>query len=295
MQNINDLLSDALKVKPLVGDEKREFRLCIFGKIDPISGHPIRKPGHTLAPKDTIRDGASWKTIMNIVNWETITLAGGEERMQPVAGYLYFTDALPIICTAEDNDKYFYMMRHNKNRDNPLRNKKKPAVFYMVDEKRDMTIERNIFEYKIFAGGHLISSEEKDLIRLMNNLNQSGNQNLQLNPTLRGQALVKALQPLSQAFSTEILLYSGSPELVTRVVVDTAIAQAWIVFNEHEAKQQWEWIRMPGAPGPKKIVEVEAGDDPRKFLLSFLTTEKGSTHYAELKARHKEYYKVDFE
>jgi hypothetical protein len=297
MNNINEILSDDLKIPPLVGDEKKEFRLAIFGTIDPITEQPVRKPGYTLAGIDRIidhGDNNNQKLIFNIVDYEPIKMPGGNTVMQPKPGYLTFDGSGIIICTALDNDKYFYLKRHNKNRDNPFRNRKKPIIFYEVNEERDIKISRNSFEYRIHAGGFILQAEERELLDLAGRLNAARRRDINIPSSLRGESLRQVLQPLSQTHPELVLLFSGNEELVARVIVDYAILNQWIIFNDHAEVMTWNWMRTPGKSGKVSIVKVESGDDPRKFLVSYIITKAGSMHYAELRQKHmKEFNYAD--
>jgi len=299
MNSINDILSEGLQVKPLEGDQKQEFRLAIFGTIDPITEQPCRKPGYTLAGIDRIMDALDKKSpgmnklIYNIKDFKPIRMQNGETIMQPEPGYVTFDGSGIIICTPESNDLYIYLKRHNKNRDNPYRNRKKPVIFYEVDEKRDLMVAKNSFEYKIHAGGHLLSADDNELSTLAYRLNALKKPDLSIPTNLRGGLLRNFLQPFSQTHPELILLFSGSEEQQARVIIDYAIQHQWILFSDHEDIRTWVWMRNAGKPGKVNIVKVEPGDDPRKFLMSFLITREGSQHFAELRKRHSEEFRYE--
>lgn len=296
IQNINDWLSKDRRLPLLKEGEKKEFRLAVFGKLDPVTGFPIRKPGHTLHGRDRIKDEGRSKLIMNIREYLPVANPMGGTRMEPVPGFIYFDQTGIIITTELENDKYLYLMNHNKNRDNPHRDPRTPVVFYVVDEERDFSIEKLSFEYKMFAGGYILNAAEADLLTLVHNLNGSGKKELTVDSTVRGQNLVRMLQPLTQSHPVDILVHSGDANQIMRVVVDFAIQAVWIVYNEHEKAKKWQWAPTSklssGFKLKKEIISVEEGDDPRKFLMSYLSTEHGSPHYAEMKAKYKEHYKL---
>lgn len=301
MESLNEILSPDLQVKPLEGDEKAEFRLCIFGSVDPITGEPVRKPLYGLASQDRIRDHGKSKVIMNIKDLLPVPLPQGGTKMEPQPGMVYFDQSGVIICTQYSNDLYVYLKRQNKNRDNPYRDPSKSAVFYEVDDKRDMAVLEMSFEYKMFAGGYIIQADKAALSTLVTNLNESGIKDLQIDSSLQGMNLRRRLEPLTQQYASEILLYSGNTEHMMRVVIDHAIVKNWIIFNDHEEAQSWQWsaLKKPdvkvvkGRKSERHIVNVPAGDDPRKFLQSYFADATGSAHYAELKAEYKKLFKVN--
>lgn len=292
MESINEILSSDLQVQPLKEGEVKIFRLAIFGKVDPATGQPIRKPGYTMAGYDTIKDKTGSRTIMNIISHNPVKLASGETKMDPVAGYVYFDHTATIICTSDDQNKYFFLKRSNKNADNPFRDGRKTAVFYEVNETRDVNIEKMTFEYKIMAGGFVITAIEEDLLRMVSGLVDAGKKEFLPFLTMKGDSLRKSLQPLSQVFPADMLLHSGDPVAVSRVIVDTAVNNQWIVFNDHEEVRRWEWIRTPGKGGVKNILKVELADDPVKALGAFLRDKTGSSHFAELKSRYQTHYNL---
>jgi hypothetical protein len=300
MESLNDILSPPLQVPPLEGDQKAEFRLCIFGAVDPITGEPVRKPLYGLSSQDRIRDQGKSKVIMNIKDLLPVQLPTGGTKMEPQPGMVYFDHTGIIICTQFSNDLYYYLKRHNKNKDNPYRDPTKTAVFYEVNEKRDLAIQEMAFEYKMFAGGYILQADQAGLNKLVSNLNQSGRQELAIDPSLTGMNLRRRLEPLTQQFASEILLFSGHTDHMMTVVVDYAITNNWIIYNDHEEVQSWLWsaLKKPnakkvGKKDERHIVTVPAGDDPRKFLKGFLIDANGSSHYAELKAEYKKLFKVN--
>lgn len=303
MENLNDILSQDRRIPLLSEGQKAEFRLAIFGSIDPVTGQPVRKPGYGLAAEDQIIDQGKSKMIFNVLSWEFSEGPGGVEVKKPIKKMVIFPESGVIICTptgAFNNDTYLYLKNHNKNRNNPYRKPGSGVVFYEVNEKRDISIAKNSFEYKILAGGHVMMAKTAQMDELVKNLNDSGRKELYIDPALKGMNLRRTLENLSQSFSSEILLFSGDTDRMMRVIVDYAINEQWIVFNDNEKVLMWQWtsLKKPSEKiGNKKtardIVAVPAdGDDPREYLQSYFASEQGSLPYAELRAEYKKLFNL---
>jgi hypothetical protein len=298
MTSINEILSDELKVTPLREGERVEFRLVLFGQYSPILEGPNAPAGRGLAARCDILDPFDKKNpvkqIMNIKSLRPIMTMGQQTGYEPLGEMIMFPASGGIICGHNDNNKYMYLKRHNKNRDNPWRNRLKEAVFFEVNEQKEMKKANDLFEYKATAGYELVKASDSQIAVIASRFNDSigkFNRNLRLDISKDNGSLRKSLQMLSVSNPAELLLAMDVDELVARVMADTAVDQRWMLFNDHSEKMCWEWLRKPGEAGGRKIVEVkDPADDAFKSLATFLTTKEGSTHFAELKVRHAQYY-----
>lgn len=298
MQSINDILSDELKVTPLREGEQVEFRLILFGKYNPQLKGPNAPALRGLAGRCDINDpfdkARPIKQIVNIESLQPVVLPGQQQSFNIVTAPIMFPASGGIICTHLDNNKYMYLKRHNKNIDNPYRNKRKEAVFFEVDEKKDLKKQNALFEYKALSGYELVKATDAQIAQIalnFNKLSKNHNKSLQIDISQSTESILKNLQALSQTNPAELILSMEIDELVARVMVDMAVDQRWILFDSHPEKNRWIWMRTPGQKGAQNILEVDpAQTDINKALATFLTTEKGSIHFAELKMRHAQYY-----
>jgi hypothetical protein len=297
MNSINDILSDELKVQPLKEGERVEFRLVLFGQFNPSLNGPAIPALRGLAGRCDINDPFDpkrpTKQILNIKSLLPISSPGRETVYDPQIESVHFESTGGKVCTHNENNLYMYLKRHNKNRDNPWRNRKKEVVFYEVNEQRELKKMNDLFEFKTLAGYELIKASDRDLAIMASKLNAVGRKGLRIDISKPPRDIRKSLQQLSQINPADILLTSTIDEVVARVMVETAIDQRWIIFNDFEGEECWKWLRVPGEKGPKKIVSVtDPLADRNGDLVTFLVSKEGSDHFAELKMRHAQYYAV---
>lgn len=302
--NINEIVSKELQVVPLKAGETREFVLARAGFVDLTkksedfpTGKPTNPQGHYLAGKCLIQDpfdkkGVYEKLIQNIVGSEPIKLATGQIHYNFLDKPVHFNQTSRIICTSADNNKYMYLKRHNKNRDNKYRNPDAPIVFYEVDEARDTKIIKNNFEYRTLAANHLLSLDHDGLLLLAMAINKNGKLGVQINMAKSAEEdyLRAAMVPVAEHQSVDFIHLSKNDRLITRLLIEAATEEGVILFNAHEEVRAWSWAPTEKIKKTRDIVKVEAGNKPAAALLDFLMLPEGGTHLAELKNRQKEYY-----
>lgn len=299
MTSINEILSDELKVTPLREGETAEFRLIMFGQYNPQLEGPLSPALRSLAGRCDINDPFDktrpTKQIANIDAVVPIVIPGQAQSYKIQVAPVIFPASGGIICNHQMNNLYMYLKRHNKNADNPYRNTRKEKVFFEVNEKKELELQNNLFEYKTIAGFQLVKATDQEIFLIaerFNKLTERHNRALRVDVTLSNDSIRKNLQNISQTNPAELILATDVEDYVARVMIDTAIDQRWIIFDSHPEKLRWEWMRKPLEKGAKIITKIDEGADPKKSLAAFLTTKEGSIHFAELKVNHARYYSV---
>lgn len=135
--------SPALLVPALKEDEVAVYKLIAADIKDlsrrddnnnPIPGKPGRKLHHTVKVNDPVT--RKQYNIRNITGYTIETLPGGQERDKPKLERFLFRPGGATMVKADQQETYAWLERHNGNRDNPFRDKTRPAVFYRVNPKR---------------------------------------------------------------------------------------------------------------------------------------------------------------
>ncbi len=296
--NITDVLSEKTlekyKIKPLQPGETKEFVLSNAGVWDPSSNRIVSPqgwgtPGQCMV-KDEFDKKNSVKLILNITGYTPVKGENGVTFMNPEVAYLRFGPTGRKVCTHENNNEYLFLKLHNKNRDNKNRMTSAEVRYYEVDEARDAKIQKGNFEYKTMAAVLLMDSSLEVCFKIAYAVNKKPAYGVTIDLNKGEDYIRTALQPVVEKFATDFIRMHGDARSNLRLMLDAAIAELIIVFNEHEESRDWSWQRALGAKGPKKICKVDVGNKPVEALIDFLLSVEGGNHLAELKQRVSEYY-----
>lgn len=215
------------------------------------------------------------------------TIIDGKEVTTGAPEYVRFADTGLCVCQEEDIEKYYFLMVHNKRRDNPFRlgGVSNAARFYMVDEERDAFKFVATFDYQMLAGKYMQDAEEVQLMMVAKNINDKKVHFIDLNKPAEifKQELVKIIQqdPLS------FLMATKDKRFRFKVLLDHELGDHNILWEENKRFFYW---RSTG----KEICTVAEGNKPQLALLDFVCgTEEGAGIFAnELKLRDEKSQKI---
>ncbi|MEJ7644288.1 MAG: hypothetical protein WKF87_06815 [Chryseolinea sp.] len=297
-------LIQQLDLKPLQGDDRAEFRLTRAGMIDPTSTRQVSTPQFQgIAPFCDINDpydnDAGIKRIMNINGYNPIKGKTGDPvYMDPIAGYVRFMETGSILCTSQDNNLYFFLKLHNKNRDNINRRTKSqdgrgiPVLFYEVNVGKEMKLKTNQFDYQYLASKLIFEADEDALFDIAIKLQRAYPKKYTFDMKAEINALKSSLQTAATSDSLNFILAVKEATSLTRVLVDDTVTRRNIFFDDHSDKKEWCWKRTPGEKGKKRIIKLEEGNNPVAALVDFLTTPEGSEDMVEIRQLYEKHYNV---
>lgn len=284
--SINDLLSKELYVEPLKENETASFRLIRAGFMDPMTGKPASPSGHSIPGLEVIFDKVKKANvrIMNIKEFVP-TQVNGQTIYEPKAAGVYFGGSSTITCTVNENDQYLFLKRTSYNRDNPFRSKKYPPIFFEVNVEKDAQVNVSNTEYKRLALNIVADSNDKELISIAYALNEAKQIGVTIDMNQKGPKLRAAMNNVAESYSEQLILASEDDDSKLRIWIDRAISDVVIMFDPHESKRQWIWLRDEKSKAKKSIVKITEGNDPIKGLIDYLLSADGSEHKAELVTR----------
>lgn len=307
MQTIPDLISKELRqlvgIKPLEEGETAEFRLVRAGVYDPTVGKPVSPQGHILAPIDMIKD--TWdkemtgeKMIENITGYLPIRERGKATQYQTLTEHVRFGHTGSLLLTSDQNNLYYYLKLHNKNRDNLNRKVKGvPVVFYEVNESKELEIKNNLFDYKIYAGTLLLEITDDQLRKLVRRLNDYNKTRQRIEFDLRGdfKKLSTEIKAYADGNPVDVIMASDDRRSQLRIVVDVAADNRWILFDADGGQWVWSLAKAKNKTGKASVIcKVEDGNNPNRALVDYMLSnkEQGTIVATELFARYQENYSI---
>ena len=291
-----DLAEDLCLTDEYHPKEPVTFRLIRANSVDPTSNRIVTPSAHILPGKDMIKDPYDKrqknKLIRNIVGYNPVAAKPGQDpALDPIEDYFRFDSSGEVIVQPGDLDKWLFAKLHNKNRDNPNRNVLKPAVFYEVNEAKELTAANNSFMFRHLASSIVIDAgEDPDLLHEIGLKVRALYPAYQVDVNVDAEKLIGSLVAIAESNPAHVILSVKEPNSLARLLAEEAVKRRTIFFDDHEEKLQWNWRRGTFDKGKKIIVKLEAGNTPIKGLVDFLTSKDGSEHFAELKKLGEEYY-----
>lgn len=296
---ISKELAEELDLNRTLGEnEVIEFRHIRAGRVDPNSSKGFSTPtAHILPGKDLIVDKYDkkhrQKLVMNIVDYRPVQEVGKPLIMDPVDGSVKFGPSGSIFCTANDMNQFLFMRIMNKNGSNPNRIKTKPVVFTEVNEVKELSIKNSYFDYRALASGVILKAEERGdegIIDIATKILRTYPQHYSFDIKSDVKKLKASIAHVAETQPLDFIMAVKEPMSYARVLVDDAIDNKRIFFDDHTEKQAWCWKRNSIEKGKKVIVKVEGEKNPLKGLIDFLQTKEGSEHMFELKQLGEENY-----
>lgn len=295
MTNINEVVSEPLRIKPLQEGETAVFRLVRAGVYDPATQRPATPQGHILPGQCNIRDpydkNAPEKLILNITGYKPISRPGETTIFDPEFEAVRFDRSSEIVCTSEKNNTYFFLKLHNKNRDNKNRKPSAEVVFYEKNDEKELQLSNHSWKYEITASNLLINMTAEEASAIAKAINEDKTLGIAINPEGKEDRLRAELVTALKQNPRKFIQLSGDPRGTAEIMVDEAIDDGSIMFDDSD-KRQWFWKRAAFEKGAVNICKVEEGNKPVPALVDFLMGKDGSKHLTELKSKYGENYSV---
>jgi hypothetical protein len=283
----NEVLSEGMKVPPLKEGEIKMFKLSNHGKIKvgkDSKGNPIyNQRSQVLVGETAVYDryDKRMKLIGNVVSSAKVEGKEGEEtRFKLVTAPIYFPKNGVIMVNHEKNDLYAYLMRMNENGSNPFRDKRKRAIFEVVDEQKK--IKRQLVSDEIELEARiLVKDADTDMVKLI----AKGVGSIDLDSSIE---TIKAnLTSLAKKDPVSVIKASSDVGLKAIIAVNEGTDLLYIKFDDSPDQRKWYWMS-----DYSDIISVEVGDDPVKTLAEWLASDKGIESYRKLTNEIDKHYKV---
>jgi hypothetical protein len=301
MQSIKDVVSEQyaeeVGLHPIPEGEVVELRLTRANVVDPHSTRKVVTPAAHHLPGRTLitdrYDGNKKKLIINIDSFDPKPTENGGTIYVPIEKYLAFGPTGSIFLTAGQENTLWFALCHDKNGTNPLRDKGKANIFYVVNEKKEVSIKGNIFDYKALALGLIAISEEDEYVPMAQKIQKRYPHlykfDLNADPVL----LKTSLSEVADKQPVDFLVAIKEPKSYTRVIVDDLMMRNKIFFDNHEKNLRWKFRGKAKGKGDV-ITKLETEKGSVKSLVDYLLdpTGKGHAHYQELTKLFEEHYQI---
>jgi hypothetical protein len=287
---LNQVLSDKLRVKPLQPGETAKFELLNYRKKEPGRDEPSCPESYDLAEKETIydpfaNDGYGKKLVIShIVSYMPTDIVGGQSYDKPVLEKVKFIRGV-VEVTSEEQDKYTYLMRSSKNITNPFRKKGSRAVFRQVNTKKEVYDAMQDADLTYEAEKLVREADWNEKRAIAVKLNQSPDAKLHVsgNITTDTTNILLQLITLAKKYPKRVIMSSGDIGAKQRVYISDALSFQLLLWN-HEIST-WSLYRPDIKAVNERIVElttVEAGTDKIEALMEYFKTEEGRKYYSVL-------------
>ena len=272
-----------MHVDPLEGEERAVFQL--IGTMtknpkvtDEKTKQPVitRKAGLTMKGRTTVYDRFAKRTVtlMNVIGEVPVKQKDGTYKMEPQIGPVRFDKSNRIICKAENNNLYGYLMRHPANKDNKHAPKSGKKLFELVNKAHQA--EKFLVSEDIeLDARNLIRDAEFDTIAKIAE-GVSG-----INLSLKPDEIRAQLAQRAKSNPKEVIDASNDVKLQRKVSAQEAVDLDLIVFDRKE--RVWHWNDENGAD----IVRVETGQDHHQVLVQFLSSPEGKKVWDKLRSQLK--------
>jgi hypothetical protein len=248
---------------------------------------------HIFAPQMYFSDPGNKNKrllIQNIVGYEPKETDRGDRIDKPIIEYFRFGSTGSMILKMGEEDQIYFGRVHNKNSTNPHRDKKAPAIFYEVDEKKEISLAGNILVYKRMALNMVSDADDEMLLDFAKKISRSGRYKFDLEDIDK---LKLQLEQTADSKSIDFLAGVREEKSYARLVVDHLEASKHILFDSHPGQLAWKFRFRPGNKSDV-IFKVTAEKVAKKELLEYLLSAdgKGNKSYMELKELFEEHYQL---
>ena len=300
---VSPVLREECNLNPIADGEVVEFRLLRANQVDPSSTKRVRTPaGHYLAPQTTIIDPGQQNRriiIQNITGWDLVYTENGGSYYKPMLEYFKFGSTGSMFLKAGDEDQLYFGRLHSKNKSNPHRDKSKPEIFYEVDEKKEISLKNNFFDYKAMAYGYMseVGYDEQSLTEVAQTIQSAHRGRYIYTLGMGSEILRNQVMHTVDSQPIDFLISVKEKKSFTRLVVDHAEAARVILFDNHPNQMTWSYRRIAGVNANKTAVTIlkcSSQKAAKKELIEYLLDEsgKGNKDLMHLTKIFEDYYKL---
>lgn len=249
--------------KLIAADLKDISRKDDNGNIIP--GKPGRKMHHTVKINDPVT--RKQYNIRNIVGYTVETLPGGAERDKPKLERFLFKKGGATMIGPDQQETYAWLERHNGNRDNPFRDKNRPAVFYRVNPKKSAIKDMENNDILLDALNYVRDASITTLKAMYEKLSKAAKMNIDASSA---ETLKRGIFEYTK--NNPILAMKAGDDKATRLKIQLMEAEYFniIMFDEGDdeigAKRQWRMVDKKMTP----ICEVDLAIPKLDGLIEYL-------------------------
>lgn len=291
MATVNEVLSPALRVKPLEKGQIAIYRLIEADKDDPavedIKGNPRKRtPGYTIAGRKKVFDPIAAKTV-EIENKTTVvrtrTPLGDIEKSRPEP--VRFTSQRPAIQVRhEDPELYAFLERINENADNPFRTGKVAPIFYRVDPRKKVMKENELRELKLSALNWVYKEASytdlkvcAEYVKKVRNGVSIRTDYTDAEASMGYELLKRELSALADTDPDLIIKGCSNVLLKIQIQVKDCKRFSIILFNDSDRTWFFNDVELTS------ICTVEPMKNPEEALINFIAKDKnGGKHYTKM-------------
>lgn len=285
---LNRLVSEPLKVRPLMDDETATYKLVIADYIDlsrkdsndrPLPVNPSRSLHHTCKIIDPL--SKQKVLIRNITGYQLVTLPDGQEQRKPVVERFKFGKGGIVTVTSDQFETYAWLERHNGNRDNPFRDRTKPAVFYRINaiKKANLALEN---DYILVDALNWIRNA--DLVKMKSmyaSLKEYAPGTIRDIDPSSPATLKKGLFDYTKQNPVIAMKASDDKEVKFKIAVMEAEHFNIVIFeegNEIDIPRQWRFMDSKMT----KICDVDVGEHKIDGLIKHFKSKNGQADYVRM-------------
>lgn len=281
---VNQVLSKELHVKPLKPGETALFKLLNAGKKE-LGRDEITTPElYWLNAQEEVLDPiANQKIVIGCIKGFTPQLENGRPKMDPSTGRPLLIPQLDrpkfvegfLMVNSDENDKYSFLMRSNKNKDNKFRKKSSKAIFELVDKKKFVMSELQMSDYRFNAEKLIRGSEWMVLKAVKAKLNNSPDKTLHIttdDSDLEGMKL----QLINVAHKNPKAIIMASDDIASKMIVTVHEAENFGIISYQSETNCWF---LHNQNEYKSIHQVEANKTKIESLIDFFQSEAGGGVY----------------
>lgn len=220
--------------------------------------------------------------IRNITGYTNVELENGQDQRKPTFARFIFGKGGLATVGADQYETYAWLERHNGNRDNPFREKGKPAIFYRVNAIKRANLE---LENDYILVDALNYVREADLIKIKamyEGLKQLSPASIRDIDASNPATLKKGIFDYAKQNPILAMKASENKEVKFKIAIMEAEHFNVIMFDEgnEDAKQgrQWRFVDRDMT----KICDVELAEHKIDGLAKHFRTKEGYKDYTRM-------------
>lgn len=292
VMNVNTVLSEKMRVKPLKQGEKAVFKMLNAFEKEPGREEPTRPESYLKSGLEMIfdpfaNDGVGDHVLIgNVIGFQAQREAGGgikTEHGTPVM--IPRTEKVEFIkgfytCSAEQNNTYAFLMRSKVCKDNPWRPRNVKARFELVSDKKQVLQGMQFADQQYKAEKLVRESAIMDLRALKAKLNSSSDATLHVktdDSNIEGMML--ELIHIAKRNPKSLIWASNDAASKMSVVVGECQNFQVLSFNNEKSPGTWFFLDKNEY---RSIHTVSPEKTAVNSLIDFFNSEEGHPMYAQV-------------
>jgi len=259
--DINELLSEKLKVPAPKPGQTWRFRMNKTGRHDPMTGKPLALADYWMQGKDIIYDPFAKQSILilNSVGEKPVIGEFGKVRYEPIVEMIKWDHKGEIVLTEQDFPTVVFMLRSNKNKSNPFRDPKKQSLYFEVNDVKTRADKIVSMDLKHDAYTYVKEATLDKLKALGKNI---GGIDITDTDTLRMNLLQR-----SETDPRSIIIHSK--DVKGRLKINVMDAEHYKMISFSETERKWFWMDDAG----EDICDISVDKGRIDGLVEYLLTQ----------------------